>query len=176
MGTSKKTTLMQLQVSLPKKIILTVVIMFTLILLVYQFNIPNPNMILIAGLVLCSALFGFGGGIVAAIIMFGYSLFFFSTDHSFFAYTDINAYKLLVIIIGAFLCCAFVGFVKHSRDKAEERLRRFAFFRLDWRRPCRADADAPGSSVPPDARRTRFFVFAAALGALWLYFLFTPPA
>ncbi len=61
-------------------------------------------------------------------------------------------------------------------DKAEERLRRFAFFRLDWRRPCRADADAPGSSVPADARRTRFFVFAAALGALWLYFLFTPPA
>ena len=41
---------------------------------------------------------------------------------------------------------------------------------------CRADADAPGSSVPADARRTRFFVFAAALGALWLYFLFTPPA
>ncbi|MER2235119.1 MAG: hypothetical protein ABS901_02140, partial [Candidatus Limivicinus sp.] len=69
----RKTTLMQLQVSLPKKIIITIVIMAALILFVFYFNIPNPNMILIAGLVLCSALFGYGGGIVAAVIMLGYT-------------------------------------------------------------------------------------------------------
>ena len=68
---------MQLQVSLPKKIVITAVIMFALILLVFYCDIPNPNMILIAGLVLCSALFGYGGGIVAAVIMLGYTLFFF---------------------------------------------------------------------------------------------------
>lgn len=49
-----KNTLMQLQVSLPKKIVITTVIMSALILFVYYCNIPNPNMILIAGLVLCS--------------------------------------------------------------------------------------------------------------------------
>ena len=50
-------------------------------------------MILIAGLVLCSALFGFGGGIVAAVIMLGYTLFFFSTDNSFIYFTPENLQK-----------------------------------------------------------------------------------
>ena len=90
---SRKQTLIQLQVSLPKKIVITVVVMVALILFVYYFNIPNPNMILIAGLVLCSALFGFGGGIVAAVIMLGYTLFFFSTDHSFTQFTPQNLQK-----------------------------------------------------------------------------------
>ena len=100
MEKSRKTTLMQLQVSLPKKIVITIVIMFALILIVYLFNIPNPNMILIAGLVLCSALFGFGGGIVAALIMLGYTLFFFSTDHSFTQFTEQNFRKVIVSLIG----------------------------------------------------------------------------
>ena len=68
---------MQLQVSLPKKILITTAIMAALILFVFYGNVPNPNMILIAGLVLCSALFGYGGGITAAVIMFGYTLFLF---------------------------------------------------------------------------------------------------
>ena len=91
---------MQLQVSLPKKIVITVVIMAALILLVFYCNIPNPNMILIAGLVLCSALFGYGGGIVAAAIMFGYTLFFFSTDNSFTQFTPQNMQKVIVSLIG----------------------------------------------------------------------------
>ena len=96
----RKNTLMQLQVSLPKKIVLTALIMAALILLVFYCDIPNPNMILIAGLVLCSALFGYGGGIVAAVIMFGYTLFFFSTDHSFTRFTPQNMQKVIVSIIG----------------------------------------------------------------------------
>ena len=96
----RKNTLMQLQVSLPKKIVLTTLIMAALILLVFYCDIPNPNMILIAGLVLCSALFGYGGGIVAAAIMFGYTLFFFSTDHSFTRFTPQNMQKVIVSIIG----------------------------------------------------------------------------
>ena len=96
----RKNTLMQLQVSLPKKIVITAVIMAALILLVFYCDIPNPNMILIAGLVLCSALFGYGGGIVAAVIMLGYTLFFFSTDHSFTRFTPQNTQKVIVSIIG----------------------------------------------------------------------------
>ena len=99
-GKSRKTTLMQLQVSLPKKIVITIAIMAALILFVYFCNVPNPNMILIAGLVLCSALFGFGGGIVAAVIMLGYTLFFFSTDNSFTQFTPQNMEKVIVSLIG----------------------------------------------------------------------------
>ena len=96
----RKNTLMQLQVSLPKKILITTAIMAALILFVFYGNVPNPNMILIAGLVLCSALFGYGGGITAAVIMFGYTLFFFSTDHSFTHFTPQNMQKVIVSLIG----------------------------------------------------------------------------
>ncbi|MBR4454890.1 MAG: EAL domain-containing protein [Solobacterium sp.] len=97
---SGKPTLMQVRAGLSKQILITAGIMFTLILLVYSFNIPNPNMILIAGLVLCSALFGYGGGITAAIIMLGYSLYFFSDNHSFVSFSPRNAQKVLVSLIG----------------------------------------------------------------------------
>ena len=60
-------------------------------------------------------------------------------------------------------------------DKAEERMRKFAFFRLDRFRPRGAGSGCAGG-VPAGSRQTRFFVFAAALAALWLYFLFTPAA
>ncbi len=110
----RKNTLMQLQVSLPKKIVITIVIMAALILLVFYCNIPNPNMILIAGLVLCSALFGYGGGIVAATIMFGYTLFFFSTDHSFTQFTPQNMQKVIVSVIGIVADMLFVCALKRA--------------------------------------------------------------
>lgn len=91
---------MQLQVSLSKKIVITIAIMAALILFVFTCNVPNPNMILIAGLVLCSALFGYGGGIVAAAIMLGYTLFFFSTNNSFTQFTPQNMQKVIVSLIG----------------------------------------------------------------------------
>lgn len=110
----RKNTLMQLQVSLPKKMVITTVIMSALILFVYYCNTPNPNMILIAGLVLCSALFGYGGGIVAAAIMFGYTLFFFSTDHSFTQFTPQNMQKVIVSVIGIVADMLFVCALKRA--------------------------------------------------------------
>ena len=91
---------MQLQVSLPIKILVTAIIMLVFIAVVYLFSIPNPNMILIAGLVLCSALFGYGGGAVAGVIMFFYTLYFFSTGHNFTAFTPENMQKVIVSLIG----------------------------------------------------------------------------
>ena len=110
----RKNTLMQLQVSLPRKIIITIAIMAALILFVFYCNVPNPNMILIAGLVLCSALFGYGGGIVAAAIMFGYTLFFFSTDHSFTQFTPQNIQKVIVSVIGIVADMLFVCALKRA--------------------------------------------------------------
>ena len=114
----RKPTLMQMQVSLPKKIALTAGIMLALILIVYYFKVPNPNMILIAGLVLCSALFGFGGGVVAAAIMLGYTLFFFSTDHSFTQFTPENLQKVFVSLLGIAADMLFVCFLKQAEVRA----------------------------------------------------------
>ena len=114
----RKPTLMQMQVSLLKKIALTAGIMLALILIVYYFKVPNPNMILIAGLVLCSALFGFGGGVVAAAIMLGYTLFFFSTDHSFTQFTPENLQKVFVSLLGIAADMLFVCFLKQAEVRA----------------------------------------------------------
>jgi diguanylate cyclase (GGDEF)-like protein len=109
---------MQLDVSLTKKILITILIMLVLIAFVYYFNIPNPNMILIAGLVLCSALFGFGGGIVAAVIMLFYTLYFFSTDNSFIQFTPENMQKVGVSLVGIVVDMVLVCSLKRSEMQA----------------------------------------------------------
>ena len=93
-------TLLQMQVRLPYQILLSTLLMAVLLLLVYLCEIPNPNMILIAGLVFCSAVFGFGGGVTAGSIMFIYKLYFFSSEHSFVLYTPVNLRKVIVSLFG----------------------------------------------------------------------------
>ena len=103
-------TLMQTEFPMPQKILFSIAIMAVLIIFVYFCNIPNPNMILITGLVLCSAVFGYGGGITAGIIMFFYTLFFFSTENSFIHFTEQNIQKVFISLIGIvadlFLICS----------------------------------------------------------------------
>ena len=117
-GNNLKSTLMQLEFSLPKQIIISTGIMAFLMLIVYLLNIPNPNMILIAGLVFCSAIFGYGGGVVAAVIMLLYTLFFFSADHSFINFSGENLVKVIVCFIGILLDMQLVCFLKKKELKA----------------------------------------------------------
>ena len=109
---------MQLKFSLSKSIVFSALIMIVLILVVYFFNIPNPNMILIAGLVLCSALFSFGGGVTAGIIMFFYTLFFFSTDNSFINFTSQNLQKVFVSLVGILADLLLVCLLKRAEIQA----------------------------------------------------------
>lgn len=108
---------MQLQVSLWLKILVSVGIMAVLVLLVFFFDIPNPNMILIAGLVLCSALFGYWGGGIAAAVMLVYTLYFFSTDHGFTRFTPQNVQKVIVSVVGIVADMLFVCALKQAEVK-----------------------------------------------------------
>ena len=119
-NSNRKPTLMQIQFRLPVKIVCSIAIMAILIAIVFYFNVPNPNMILIAGLVLCSALFGYGGGIVAAAIMLGYTLFFFSTDYSFTQFTPQNMQKVIVSLIGIAADMLFVCALKRAEVREYE--------------------------------------------------------
>ena len=121
MEKSKK-PLMQLQVSMLRRTLISAGIMFALIFFVYYFKIPNPNMILIAGLVLASALFGFCGGIVASVIMFGYTLFFFSTGHSFIHFTPENMQKVIVSLAGMIADVFLVCFLKQTELRAFKKI------------------------------------------------------
>lgn len=97
---------------------ITAAIMLGLIVLVYWFGIPNPNMILIAGLVICSAVFGYSGGAVAGLIMLLYTLFFFSTDNCFYRFTPENAAKVAVSLIGIVTDLVFVCELKRTEVNA----------------------------------------------------------
>ena len=118
----QKPTLMQAQTHRVKNIVIAVLIMAVLIAFVYFFELPNPNMILIVGLVLCSAVFGFSGGIAAAVIMVIYSLFFFSTDHSFIRFTGVNLQKVGVTLVGVAADTLLVCFLKRDEVRAFEKV------------------------------------------------------
>ena len=99
------------------------VLMIVLILFVYNFNIPNPNMILIAALVLSTAIGGTISGLICAILMMGYSLFFFSTDHSWIHFNEINLHKIIVITLGVVINYLSVAYLKRNRDRAGNQLK-----------------------------------------------------
>jgi diguanylate cyclase (GGDEF)-like protein len=106
-----------------QKQLISAALMLLLCAIVFFFNIPNPNMILISCLVVTTALFGWHEGITAAIIMFVYSLFFFSTDHTMVHFTTINLQKLAVIIVGEVLVLVFVGRLKQTHEATVAELR-----------------------------------------------------
>ena len=103
--------------------IMFTVLMLALIAFVYNFNIPNPNMILIAALVLSTSIGGFIPGMICAILMLGYSLFFFSTDHTFFQFTEVNLHKIIVITLGVTVNFFSVAILKRNRDRAGTQLK-----------------------------------------------------
>ena len=100
-------------------------------LIVWNFHIPNPNIVLFVVLSAVLVKYGYASGIVSGLIAFLYSAFFFSTDHSFFLYTSLNFQKLIVIGLGIAANILLIGrlqwqFGRSSMEKmqaeAEEKL------------------------------------------------------
>ena len=100
-----------------KKTILTVT--FILISLVFLIggvlvaeytSIPIGVKVLIV--VICSALFSYSGGIPAAVIMTGYTMFFFSENNNFITFSGQNSQKLVVSILGIIVNTFFTAFSK----------------------------------------------------------------
>ena len=69
-------------------------------LIVWNFHIPNPNIVLFVVLSAVLVKYGYAAGIVSGLIAFLYTAFFFSTDHSFFLDTSLNLQKLIVAGLG----------------------------------------------------------------------------
>ena len=100
-------------------------------LIVWNYHIPNPNILLFVVLSAVLVKYGYAAGIVSGLIAFLYSAFFFSTDHSFFLYTSLNLQKLIVIGVGIAANILLIGrlqwqFGRSSMEKmqaeAEEKL------------------------------------------------------
>jgi len=103
--------------------IIALAIMLPLIFIVDYFNIPNPNVVLLAGLVYVSFLGGYRTGIVGALLIIGYSLHFFSIPGQTFHYTPENLNRVIIIIIFVPIMVLIVGRLKRGYDtKARELL------------------------------------------------------
>ena len=103
--------------------LLTVIGMVSLTLIAVFLSIPNPNMVLIMGLTVFTALFGYGPGLLAALDMILYSFYFFSDQHSWIRFQESNFTKMLVILIGVIVVYVFVGELHRRHSKATKELR-----------------------------------------------------
>ena len=87
-------------------------------LIVWNFHIPNPNIVLFVVLSAVLVKCGYAAGIVSGLIAFLYSAFFFSTDHSFFLYTSLNFQKLIVIGLGIAANILLIGHLQRQFDRS----------------------------------------------------------
>ena len=102
-------------------VLLTPIIILALIFIVDYFTIPNPNVVLLAGLVYVTFLGGYRSGVASALLIIGYSLCFFSVPGQIFLYTPENFSRVLVIIIFVPVMVLIVGRLKKGYDtKARE--------------------------------------------------------
>ena len=106
-----------------KHMLIALAVMLMMVLAVFLFNVPNPNMVLITGLAVFASLYGYSAGIVCSVVMVVYSMYFFSTDHSMFAYTALNLQKIAVIVLGVVLTTLFIGNLKRQQEEANRKLR-----------------------------------------------------
>ena len=105
-----------------KRAFVSAVVMIALAWMVNVLEVPNPNMILISGLVVCSALFGFSGGLTAASVMMVYTLAFFSEGHDFVTFEGQNLTKVVVSTIGITVVTAFVCTLRTAERHAFDKL------------------------------------------------------
>ena len=91
-------------------------------LIVWNFHIPNPNIVLFVVLSAVLVKYGYAAGIVSGLIAFLYTAFFFSTDHSFFLYTSLNFQKLIMVGLGIAANILLIGRLQwqHKRSSMEK--------------------------------------------------------
>lgn len=94
-----------------------ILIMGVLTLLVYFLPIPNPSVLLIAGLIVITALFGYAPGLLALIEMTIYSFWFYSTDHAFFRFDTPGITQLSVALFSGITMYVFVGELSRRHNK-----------------------------------------------------------
>ncbi len=105
-----------------KHIVITLIFMLAAAAVIYVLKVPNPNIILLTGVVIFTSLYGYLPGVVSGIITIAYSMFFFSTDRSFIHYTGENLQKLAVIVLGVIVNLWFIGHLKKRNTEASEHM------------------------------------------------------
>ena len=71
--------------------------------------IPNPEILLLTGLVVCASLFDFPASVISAVQVILFVMYFYSEDHSFFSYSVINLKKVIMTGCSVIAITAFLG-------------------------------------------------------------------
>ena len=85
------------------------VFMCMLIVACGNLAIPNPEVLLLTGLVACASLFDFPAGLLCAVQVILFSMYFYSEDHSFFSYSAVNLKRMIMIFCSVAATTAFLG-------------------------------------------------------------------
>ena len=85
------------------------VFMVMLIVACDNLAIPNPEVLLLTGLIVCASLFDFPAGVLCAIQVILFSMYFYSEDHSFFSYSTVNLKRIIMIFFSVVATTAFLG-------------------------------------------------------------------
>ncbi len=92
--------------------------------IIYFFNVQNPNIILFVILSAMLVKFGYGAGTAAGIIILLYSVFFFSINHSWIYFTSENQYKMIVVFLGVIANVSIIGQLQRANQKAVKKIAR----------------------------------------------------
>lgn len=96
-----------------KTLILTSLVAFLFMLLLMvacgNLSIPNPEVLLLSGLVVCVSLFDFPAGIICAAQVILFAMYFYSEDHSFFSYAPINLQRVIMAGFSVIAITVFLG-------------------------------------------------------------------
>ena len=89
----------------------------------YWFRISNPNIILIVILSAALVQFGYKAGILCGGIIYLYTMFYFSVEHSFWIFDTDGRSKVMVVAIGIVANILIVGSLKEQMERInKERL------------------------------------------------------
>ncbi len=110
---ARNSWLLRLGANKPLGLAITAIAMLALVCVVNVFNIPDASMILIAGLLICTAVFGTCSGVTAALIMTTYTLYSFSTGHDFVTFSEQNLQNVIITLTGMTVVTVFVSVLRH---------------------------------------------------------------
>jgi len=90
--------------------------------IMYRFDVTNPNVVFESLAVIFTFFGGFIPGAISGLIAIFYSLFYLSSPDTLFSYSPDNLKRLIIIIICLPAMVMFVGLLKRKLDQKNEQL------------------------------------------------------
>lgn len=84
-------------------------------------SIPNPEVLLLTGLVVCISLFDLPASAISALQVILFVMYFYSENHSFFSYSAVNLNKVIITGCSVLAITAFLGKLRHVWNTTRQR-------------------------------------------------------